>query len=92
MGELLAAVSARGAQRRLRRPGDAAERFVRVHLELGGNASVIVLPTPDPEAAALAIAEAAFYNAGQDRIAASRVLVEASALSAFAELHVAVAL
>ncbi len=54
----------------------AAERLIRVHLELGGNAPVIVCADADPAATAAAIAAAAFFNAGQDCTAATRVLVE----------------
>ncbi len=46
----------------------------RVHLELGGNAPVIVLDDVDPEKAAGLIADAGYYNAGQDCTAAARVL------------------
>ncbi len=54
----------------------AAERLTRVHLELGGNAPVIVFADADPAATAEAVAAAAFFNAGQDCTAATRVLVE----------------
>ncbi len=57
----------------------ASERLARVHLELGGNAPVVVFADADLAEAASAIAGAAFYNAGQDCTAASRVLVESSA-------------
>jgi betaine-aldehyde dehydrogenase len=56
----------------------ASERLARVHLELGGNAPVVVFADADLAAAAVAIAGAGFYNAGQDCTAASRVLVESS--------------
>jgi betaine-aldehyde dehydrogenase len=46
----------------------------RVHLELGGKAPVIVFDDADVEATATGIADAAYYNAGQDCTAASRVL------------------
>jgi betaine-aldehyde dehydrogenase len=59
----------------------AADTLKRVHLELGGKAPVIVfddLGTGDALAAALEkIAGAAFYNAGQDCTAATRVLAAA---------------
>ena len=54
----------------------AAERLIRVHLELGGNAPVIVFADADPAATAKAVAGAAYFNAGQDCTAATRVLVE----------------
>jgi betaine-aldehyde dehydrogenase len=54
----------------------AAERLTRVHLELGGNAPVIVCADADPAATAQAVTAAAFFNAGQDCTAATRVLAE----------------
>ena len=56
-----------------------AERLTRVHLELGGNAPVVVFADADPVATAEAVAGAAFFNAGQDCTAATRVLVERGA-------------
>jgi betaine-aldehyde dehydrogenase len=52
----------------------AAADLKRVHLELGGKAPVIVFDDADVEAAAEAIAGAAYFNAGQDCTAATRVL------------------
>ncbi len=60
----------------------AAERLCRVHLELGGNAPVVVFADADVATTAEAVAGAAFFNAGQDCTAASRVLVEAGAYDA----------
>jgi betaine-aldehyde dehydrogenase len=57
----------------------AADRLIRTHLELGGNAPVVVFADADLGSAAEQIAFAAFYNAGQDCTAAARVLVESSA-------------
>jgi betaine-aldehyde dehydrogenase len=55
---------------------EAASRSLkRVHLELGGKAPVVVFDDADVEAAAAAIAEAGYFNAGQDCTAATRVLV-----------------
>ena len=54
--------------------GSAAADVKRVHLELGGKAPVIVFDDADIEAAASAIAEAGYFNAGQDCTAATRVL------------------
>src|SRR5690606_39665848 len=51
----------------------------RVHLELGGKAPVVVFDDADVEKAAAAIAEAGYFNAGQDCTAATRVLVQAGA-------------
>ncbi|MQA79089.1 MAG: aldehyde dehydrogenase family protein [Streptosporangiales bacterium] len=47
----------------------------RLHLELGGKAPVIVYDDADIEKTAKGIAEAAYFNAGQDCTAATRVLV-----------------
>jgi len=52
----------------------AAHRLKRTHLELGGKAPVIVFDDADVEASAAAIAEAGYFNAGQDCTAATRVL------------------
>ncbi|MCO6005033.1 gamma-aminobutyraldehyde dehydrogenase [Actinoallomurus purpureus] len=52
----------------------AAADLKKVHLELGGKAPVIVFDDADVEAAAQAIAEAGYFNAGQDCTAATRVL------------------
>ncbi|WP_329093947.1 gamma-aminobutyraldehyde dehydrogenase [Actinomadura citrea] len=53
----------------------AAKDLKRVHLELGGKAPVVVFDDADVEAAATGIAEAGYFNAGQDCTAATRVLV-----------------
>jgi betaine-aldehyde dehydrogenase len=52
----------------------AAAGLKRVHLELGGKAPVIVFDDADPAVAAQGIADAGYYNAGQDCTAATRVL------------------
>ncbi len=52
----------------------AATDLKRVHLELGGKAPVIVFDDADLEKTAEGIAGAAYYNAGQDCTAATRVL------------------
>jgi betaine-aldehyde dehydrogenase len=52
----------------------AADDLKNVHLELGGKAPVVVFDDADVEAAAQAIAEAGYFNAGQDCTAATRVL------------------
>jgi betaine-aldehyde dehydrogenase len=54
--------------------GSAAADLKKVHLELGGKAPVILFDDADVEAAASAIAEAGYFNAGQDCTAATRVL------------------
>jgi 1-pyrroline dehydrogenase len=55
----------------------AAESLARLHLELGGNAPVIVLDDADVEAAATIIATGALYNAGQDCTAPARIIATA---------------
>jgi betaine-aldehyde dehydrogenase len=52
----------------------AAADLKRTHLELGGKAPVVIFDDADIEAAAAAIAEAGYFNAGQDCTAATRVL------------------
>jgi betaine-aldehyde dehydrogenase len=56
----------------------AAATVKRTHLELGGNAPVLVFDDVDVTAAAEGVVGAAFYNAGQDCTAASRVLVHSA--------------
>ncbi|WP_053736692.1 aminobutyraldehyde dehydrogenase [Nocardia sp. NRRL S-836] len=69
----------------------AAATVKRTHLELGGNAPVLVFDDVDVAAAASGVVGAAFYNAGQDCTAASRVLVHASIFDSFVEAVVEVA-
>jgi betaine-aldehyde dehydrogenase len=57
----------------------AAENVKRTHLELGGNAPVVVFADADLADAAEGISMAGYFNAGQDCTAATRVLVEQSA-------------
>jgi betaine-aldehyde dehydrogenase len=52
----------------------AAADLKRTHLELGGKAPVVIFDDADLGAAAAAIAEAGYFNAGQDCTAATRVL------------------
>lgn len=63
--------------------GSAARDLKRVHLELGGNAPIIVFNDADIAAAAEWLAIAGFFNAGQDCTAASRILVQAGAYDDF---------
>jgi betaine-aldehyde dehydrogenase/aminobutyraldehyde dehydrogenase len=63
----------------------AAETLKRVHLELGGKAPLIVFDDADPKQVAEGIRFAAFWNAGQDCTAASRVLVGAKVHDALLE-------
>jgi betaine-aldehyde dehydrogenase/aminobutyraldehyde dehydrogenase len=52
----------------------AAERLTRVHLELGGKAPVVVLDDADVDAVVTSMRVAAFFNAGQDCTAATRII------------------
>ncbi|MCM2430763.1 aminobutyraldehyde dehydrogenase [Streptomyces sp. RKAG337] len=67
----------------------AAADLKRVHLELGGNAPVLVYDDADLDDAVGQLASLAFYNAGQDCTAATRILVHHRVhdafLAAFAE-------
>lgn len=56
----------------------AADDVKRVHLELGGKAPAIVFPDASIEKAVEGIVTGAFFNAGQDCTAATRVLVHVS--------------
>ena len=69
----------------------AADDLKRVHLELGGKAPVIVFDDADAGAAAEAIAEAGYFNAGQDCTAATRVLAGPGIHDAFLDSLVAAA-
>lgn len=61
----------------------AAAGLERVHLELGGNAPVIVHDDVDVRATAAALAAVAYYNAGQDCTAPTRLLVHHRVHDAF---------
>ncbi|MEU7816450.1 aminobutyraldehyde dehydrogenase [Pseudonocardia sp. NPDC049154] len=63
----------------------AAPNVTRVHLELGGNAPVVVFADSDVAASAEDIAVAGFFNAGQDCTAATRVLAHESIAGDLAE-------
>ena len=67
----------------------AATDLKRVHLELGGNAPIIVCDDADLEAAAAGIAIAGYFNAGQDCTAATRVIAAVSIHDRFVDLLVA---
>ncbi|GAA3047943.1 aminobutyraldehyde dehydrogenase [Streptomyces glomeratus] len=67
----------------------AAADLKRLHLELGGNAPVLVHEDADLDDAVEQLSALAFYNAGQDCTAATRILVHQrihdAFLAAFAE-------
>ncbi len=69
----------------------AADRMVRVQLELGGKDAAYVCDDVDVEGAALAVAEGAFYNNGQSCSATERVYVHASIWDQFVDAFVEVA-
>ncbi|WP_138442080.1 aminobutyraldehyde dehydrogenase [Sinomonas susongensis] len=66
----------------------AAKGLKRAHLELGGKAPAVVFADADLKKSAAAIAEFAFFNAGQDCTAITRVLVEDDAHDEFVRLLV----
>lgn len=61
----------------------SAHTVKRLSLELGGNAPFIVGPDMDPKEAAFAAVAAKFQTAGQDCLAANRILVHESIHDAF---------
>jgi acyl-CoA reductase-like NAD-dependent aldehyde dehydrogenase/uncharacterized protein YceH (UPF0502 family) len=63
----------------------AAERLLRVQLELGGKDAAYVADDVDVDTAALAVAEGAFYNAGQSCSAIERVYVHEAVHDAFVD-------
>lgn len=67
----------------------AAKNVVQTHLELGGKAPVIVCSDADVDRAAEAVAEAGFWNTGQECGAACRVLAHDSIAEQLAEKIVA---
>ncbi|MEY8016359.1 gamma-aminobutyraldehyde dehydrogenase [Mycobacterium servetii] len=53
----------------------AARDLKRAHLELGGNAPVVVFDDADIEATVRGLTEAGYFNAGQDCTAATRMII-----------------
>jgi acyl-CoA reductase-like NAD-dependent aldehyde dehydrogenase len=66
----------------------AARRLVRVQLELGGKDPAYVSDDVDPATAASALAEGAFYNAGQSCCAVERIYVHQGIAGAFVKAFV----
>ncbi|MFL5331173.1 MAG: NAD-dependent succinate-semialdehyde dehydrogenase [Gemmataceae bacterium] len=66
----------------------AADRMIRVSLELGGHAPFIVLPDADPEAVAKAAVVGKFRNNGQVCISPSRFFVHSDLRKKFTEAAV----
>ena len=63
----------------------ASATLKRVHLELGGNAPVIVFSDADLTLLVNTLRMGSFYNAGQDCTAATRIIVHESLHSSFLE-------
>ncbi|MBF2098787.1 MAG: aminobutyraldehyde dehydrogenase [Gloeomargaritaceae cyanobacterium C42_A2020_066] len=70
----------------------AARKIMRVHLELGGKAPLIVWSDADVEAAARGALVGAYMNTGQDCTAVTRILVERSQYDAFVDRFKALSL
>lgn len=67
----------------------AADTLARVHLELGGKAPVVVCEDADLDHTAEVIAEAGFWNSGQECGAACRIIAHESVADALTEKVVA---
>lgn len=67
----------------------AAQHPTRAILELGGNAPVIVFDDVDVDSAAESITGAALYNAGQECMAATRLIIAESVAERFLDAIVA---
>ncbi|HEY0697849.1 MAG TPA: aldehyde dehydrogenase family protein, partial [Micromonospora sp.] len=67
----------------------AAPRFLRTVMELGGCAPFVVLPDADPQAAAQTLVVAKYRNNGQSCIAANQILVAREVAADFVEAFVA---
>ncbi|WP_425261035.1 aldehyde dehydrogenase family protein [Massilia luteola] len=67
----------------------AAERLVRVQLEMGGKNPLVVLDDADLDTAVEAAVQGSFYSTGQRCTASSRVIVTAGIHDAFVERLVA---
>jgi acyl-CoA reductase-like NAD-dependent aldehyde dehydrogenase len=67
----------------------AAERLLRVQLELGGKDPVYVCDDAPIEAVAAAVADGAFYNTGQSCCAVERVYVQRAIAARFLDAFVA---
>lgn len=69
----------------------SAPTMKNLHLELGGKAPAIIFEDVDIERTARQVADAAYFNAGQDCTAITRVLVHESIHDAFVRAFVAAA-
>src|SRR5207237_9781223 len=66
----------------------AAERMIKVQLELGGKDPIYVCEDVDVAAAAAAVADGAFYNTGQSCCSVERIYVHESIHDAFVRAFV----
>jgi acyl-CoA reductase-like NAD-dependent aldehyde dehydrogenase len=86
LGQDIDAVCFTGSYATGRRVAEAAAtRLLPVHLELGGKDPAYVCDDVDVAAAAAALAEGAFYNAGQSCCAVERIYVHRRIAGAFVE-------
>jgi len=67
----------------------AAQRMIKVQLELGGKDPVYVREDVDVKAAAAGVADGAFYNTGQSCCSVERIYVHESIYDAFVDAFVA---
>jgi acyl-CoA reductase-like NAD-dependent aldehyde dehydrogenase len=67
----------------------ASQRLMKMQLELGGKDPVYVCDDVDPKAAALGLADGAFYNNGQSCCSVERLYVHAKVHDAFVEAFTA---
>jgi acyl-CoA reductase-like NAD-dependent aldehyde dehydrogenase len=92
LGQDVDAVCFTGSYATGRRIAEAvAPRLLRLQLELGGKDPVYVCDDVDVAAAAGALVEGAFYNAGQSCCAVERIYVHRGIAGAFVEAFVAAA-
>ena len=68
--------------------GVVADRLLRLQLELGGKDGAYVCDDVDVDATALAVAEGAFYNAGQSCSAIERIYVQDAVFDRFVSAFV----
>ena len=67
----------------------AAQRMIKVQLELGGKDPIYVCDDVDIDTAASSLADGAFYNTGQSCCSVERIYVHANVCAAFIEALVA---
>lgn len=67
---------------------NSADSLKRLHLELGGNAPVIIYDDADVDLAVNALRVGTYWNAGQDCTAATRIMVQKGLYERFVEAFV----